>query len=467
MSGRALVIAGTHSGVGKTTITTGIMAALSKRGVSVQPFKVGPDFIDPGYHELACKVPSRNLDSWMLDSAYNRSLLVEHGRDKDIALVEGVMGLYDGSRDPDAGGSTAHMAKLLGAPVVLVVDARGMSQSAAAIVSGFEDYDRRLKIPGVILNRVGSEDHFRYLKQVIEERSGAQVLGYLPPDKGIAIPGRHLGLLTAGENRLTKTFISSITRLVECHIDLDLLLRMAAPIAPHSLPERPAGEVADSPALPPVRIAVARDKAFCFYYQDNLDLLRQWGAELRCFSPLTDTALPKGIDGIYLGGGYPELYASDLAENRPLIGGIKRFAEGGGTVYGECGGLMYLGSFIRGFDRKRYRMVGLFPFTTAMEGRLTELGYCTLRARRTTLLTARGETAKGHQFRYSRIEGIPPSAGGVFSLRKASSGKIEREGFAFKNTLATYVHLHFGSNSTLARRFVSSCRKNRAGDRFP
>ena len=456
-----LVIAGTHSGAGKTTITIGIMSALKKRGLSIQPFKVGPDFIDPGYHELVCKVPSRNLDSCMLDTSYNRTLFLQHSRDKDIALVEGVMGLYDGSRSAHEDGSTAHMAKLLKAPVILVVDARGMSRSVAALVAGFVHYDRQIKIPGVILNRVGSYEHYEWLKQVIEEKSGVRVLGYLPPDEMVRIPERHLGLLTTRENSLDRTFIRRITGLVERHIDLDLLVKMASPVAFQGILPQPSQAGGDSRESAPVRIAVAYDKAFCFYYQDNLDLLRHWGAHLTYFSPLSDASLPDDLDGIYLGGGYPELYASDLAANRELLKGIKRFAERGGTIYGECGGLMYLGKNIKGFDKKNYKMVGLFPFTTVMHNTLTALGYYTVTSRRSTILSKRGDTAKGHQFRYSSIEGIPQTTNRVFSLRKNSSSKVQREGFAYKNVLASYMHLHFGSNSTLAQRFVASCKKGR------
>jgi len=452
-----LVIAGTHSGVGKTTITIGIMAALKKRGLSIQPFKVGPDFIDPGYHELVCKVPSRNLDSWMLDRSYNCRLLQHHSHDKDIAVVEGVMGLYDGSRSAREDGSTAHMAKLLKAPVILVVDTKGMSRSVAAVVSGFERYDKHLQLPGVILNRVGSKDHYAWLKQVIEEKSRVRVLGYLPQDETVRIPERHLGLLTTKENRLDRTFIRRITNLVERHIDLDRLVRMALPVASSPILSAPAQAGCD--AHDPVRIAVAHDKAFCFYYQDNLDLLRHWGAQLAYFSPMSDTSLPDGVNGIYLGGGYPEVFAADLAANRELLKEIKQFADRGGAIYGECGGLMYLGKYIKGFDKKTYKMAGLFPFTTVMHNKLTDLGYYTVTSRKSTILTRRGDTAKGHQFRYSSIEGMPQSSDRVFSLRKNRGSKVQREGFAFKNVLASYVHLHFGSNSTLAQRFVASCKK--------
>ncbi len=231
MPPKVLVIAGTHSGVGKTTITLGIMAALKNRGLSIQPFKVGPDFIDPGYHEWICRVPSRNLDGWMLSKSYNLRTFYQQTTDKDIAVVEGVMGLYDGARSNSEEGSTAQIAKWLKAPVILVVDARGMSRSVAALVYGFEQYDKRTAIAGIILNRVGSEKHYRWLKEVIEQKCRAPVIGYLPRDLAISIPERHLGLVTSTENRLDKRYVRKLSNLVEQYIDLKLLLKQAAPVS--------------------------------------------------------------------------------------------------------------------------------------------------------------------------------------------------------------------------------------------
>ena len=462
MATKALVIAGTHSGVGKTTISLAIMAALKNRGLSIQPFKVGPDFIDPGYHQLICKVPSRNLDGWMLSKPYNLEVFYKNSRDKDIALVEGVMGLYDGAQSDSENGSTAQIAKWLKAPVLLVVDARGMSRSVAALVYGYEQYDKRVNIGGVILNRVGSEKHFNWLKDVIEQKCRAPVVGYFPRELDISIPERHLGLVTRQENPLGKRYSRRLTRLVEQRIDLDLLLKRASPINFKTY----LGKTSKKPVFiqnkkGTVRIAVARDEAFCFYYPDNLDLLKQYGAQLVYFSPMRDTTLPDDLDGLYLGGGYPELFAPQLEKNSLMKRAVKQFALKGGVIYAECGGLMYLGKKLKPSDHSTCKMANVFPYTTSMDNRIRALGYYTVGARKKNILANRGDEIRGHQFRYSNIEGAPELSSRAFSLRKDLTGKSMTEGFVFKNVLATYMHLHFGSNPDFARRLVESCAKNK------
>ena len=459
MPPKVLVIAGTHSGVGKTTITLGIMAALRSRGLSIQPFKVGPDFIDPGYHEWICRVPSRNLDGWMLSKSYNLKTLYQQSSDKDIAIVEGVMGLYDGARSNNEDGSTAQIAKWIKAPVILVVDARGMSRSVAALVYGFEQYDKRTAIAGIILNRVGSEKHYRWLKEVIEQKCKAPVIGYFPRDLEISIPERHLGLVTSTENRLGKRYVRKLSSLVEQYIDLKLLIKQAAVVNTVKYSTKCAKRFYQQKN--PARIGVARDEAFCFYYRDNLDLLKQCGARLIDFSPLNDTVLPEHLDGIYLGGGYPELFAPQLENNVSMRRAIKEFAIGGGVIYAECGGLMYLGRKIKHSDGKICKMAGLFPYTTIMDTRISSLGYYTVSARKTGILATRGEEARGHQFRYSHMEGIPDPSSRVFTLKKDRTTKAMTEGYIFKNVLATYMHLHFGSNPDFARGLVASCIKNK------
>ena len=462
MPPKVLVIAGTHSGVGKTTITLGIMAALRNRGLALQPFKVGPDFIDPGYHEWICRVPSRNLDGWMLSKSYNLKTFYQQSSDKDIAIVEGVMGLYDGARSNSEDGSTAQIAKWIKAPVILVVDARGMSRSVAALVYGFEQYDKQTAIAGIILNRVGSEKHYRWLKEVIEEKCRAPVIGYLPRDLDISIPERHLGLVTSTENRLGKRYVRKLSSLVEQYIDLKLLIKQAAVVNTVKCSTKCIKKsVSISKQKDPVRIGVARDEAFCFYYRDNLDLLKQCGARLIYFSLLNDTELPEHLDGIYLGGGYPELFAAQLEYNVSMRRAIKDFAIGGGVIYAECGGLMYLGRKVKHSDGTISKMAGLFPYTTIMDTRIRALGYYTVFARKTGILAPRGEEARGHQFRYSHMEGIPDSSSRVFTLKKDRTTKAMTEGFMFKNVLATYMHIHFGSNPDFARGFVTSCAKNK------
>lgn len=455
---KVMVIAGTHSGVGKTTVALGIMAALKRRGLSVQPFKVGPDFIDPGHHERICQAASRNLDGWMAGRAATISSFAEHSCGRDVAVIEGVMGLFDGLRESGGDGSTAQIARWLKAAVILVMDARGMSGSAAALVYGFQHYDRRVHMAGVIINRAGSIDHYQWLKTIIEKKCRLPVIGHLPTDSALGIPERHLGLVSAQELVVNRKIIERLGVLFERFLDLDLLLRISSPREKRS-PRSPARNAAFRRAAPAVKIGIARDEAFFFYYQDNLDLLRQMGAQLVYFSPLHDAALPGQLDGVYIGGGYPELYARALEANSSMRGELRRFAESGGVIYAECGGLMYLGKSIRTFDNALHAMVGIFPFTAVMQQRLTHLGYYTVRALRSTILARRGERARGHQFRYSRLTGSGASAGNALSIRRGRDGTTHRDGFIYKNVLAQYVHIHFASNRSYARRFVASCHE--------
>lgn len=457
-AGKSLVIAGTHSSTGKTTVSIGIMSALKKRGFSIQPFKVGPDFIDPGYHKAVCGIPSRNLDGWMLDKKYNLETFLNHSKGNDISIIEGVMGLYDGYEGKNEDGSTAQIAKWLNSSVILVVDARGMSRSVGALVYGFEKFDNELKIAGVILNRVRSVKHYNWLRDAIEKRCKAKVIGYLPSDTSIEIPERHLGLVTATENSLKRDFIQRITDLIDHFVDLNQLLKIASPIGIKGFCSRQSESEINQNSAYSVRIGVAYDEAFCFYYHDNFDILQKFGAELIYFSPLKDNCLPKNLDGIYLGGGYPELFARELDSNQVMRREIKRFAAGGGIIYAECGGLMYLGNTIRDFDNNDFEMVGVFTFTTRMEKKLTDLGYYTVKVLKDNILSKKGDVIKGHQFRYSSLEGISPSISSVYQIRKGNSDELRREGFALDNVLASYVHIHFGSNINFAKQFIESCQ---------
>ena len=455
-TGKSVVIAGTHSGTGKTTVSIGIMSALKKRGFSIQPFKVGPDFIDPGYHEAVCGIPSRNLDGWMLNKKYNLETFLHHSNGKEISIIEGVMGLYDGYGGKSEDGSTAQIAKWLNSPVILVVDAKSIARSVAALVYGFERFDTKVKIAGVILNRVASVRHYKWLKDAIGERCKSRVLGYLPLDNSIKIPERHLGLVTSKEYNLKRDFIRRITYLIEHFIDLNLLLKVASPLNKKGFCPKQS-EITQKPARF-VRIGVAYDEAFCFYYHDNFDLLQKSGAELIYFSPLKDECLPKNLNGIYLGGGYPELFARDLESNYKMREEIKSFASRGGAIYAECGGLMYLGKTIKDFDNNDFKMVGVFPFATTMEKKLTDLGYYTVEVLKDNILSKKGDVIKGHQFRYSHIERIPPSISRVYQIRKGNTNKFCKEGFSLNSVVGSYVHLHFGSNINCAKQFIESCR---------
>ncbi len=449
----AFIIAGTHSGVGKTTVALGIMAALRRRGLKVQPFKIGPDFIDPGLHTKVCGAPSYNLDGWMLSRDYNRRSFHKNAQDKNVAVVEGMMGLYDGRSGSTNEGSTAQMAQQLGLPVILVVDASAMARSAAAMILGYRLFDRKTKVIGVIFNRVGGAGHLQYLREALKSLPGFECFGGIPMDERIRIPERHLGLTVAREGFTDQRFVNQLGRLIEDHLDLDRLLggtrtKIAA------LVEAATTEPSDDK----VPIAVAVDQAFCFYYPDNLELLGASGAKLKFFSSIADRALPHGVKGIYLGGGYPELYAKELSRNRPMRTAIKAFIEAGGPVFAECGGLMYLTAALTDCAKKEYPMVGAYPFKARMLPRLRALGYREVVSAKKTFV-ARREKIRGHEFHYSEIDSFSGAKAIDAAYFIEGPGKTKlREGYRYKNCLASYVHLHFGSNPEFARNFVAACR---------
>jgi cobyrinic acid a,c-diamide synthase len=449
---RGLVIAGTQSGVGKTTITLGLIAALARRGLSVQPFKVGPDFIDPGHHTRAAGRLCRNLDGWMLSRETNEALFRRQARQADVAVVEGVMGLFDGYDGASEAGSTAQIAKWLGLPVLLVVDARAMARSAAALVHGFASFDPDLSLAGVIFNRIGGAGHLKYLQQALTSLPDVRCFGGLPRDPELAIPERHLGLATAEDHPLEEVYLNYLAEWLEAHLDLDGLLKALSPLA---LPEEPAP--AAGPAT--VRLGVARDRAFCFYYPENLELLAHWGAELVPFSPLEERELPPDLDGLYLGGGYPELYAQQLAGNEGLKQALRNRAADGLPIYAECGGLMYLARDLRDLEGRTFPMAGVFPFAVQMLPRLKALGYREVTLTGAGLLGPSGTKARGHEFHYSEIVGQPDGVPRLYRLTPRQGGAAVNEGYCAHNVLASYVHLHFGSNPAVARHLVASCRE--------
>jgi cobyrinic acid a,c-diamide synthase len=409
---KTFVIAGTQTGVGKTTIAAGLMAALARRGHSVQGFKVGPDYIDPSYHERATGRPSRNLDLWMCSASVVRQI---YGRSAaDVNVVEGMMGLFDGAGD--GGGTTAATAKALGAPVILVVDAQGLAQSVGALVHGYATYDPSLSLAGVIFNRVAGEGHYEYLRRAVKLPS----FGWVGRDPSIALPERHLGLVPAGER---PPDLVRIGEAVIRHVSLDRLLERARVPAPRrrDLPKR----------LPTTLIAYARDEAFTFYYQDNLDLLEAAGAKLVPFSPLRGE-LPE-CDALYLGGGFPELHRPK-AHRR-----LREAVRAGMPVYAECGGLMYLVG------------QGLLPGRIEMTDRLQNFGYAEARAARDTVIVKRGRRLRGHEFHHSKW--IHPRVPEAWRLARGG------EGFAHGNIHASYVHLHFGGAPECAVRLVESARR--------
>ena len=441
-----VVVAGTQSGAGKTTVTLGLMAALRCRGLSVQPFKCGPDFIDPTLHRLVTGRVSHNLDPWMCGGSFVQGCHGRHVASADIAVVEGVMGLFDGGES-----SSASLAKLLGLPVVLVVDARSMAESVAALVKGFEELDPAVRVAGVILNRVGSERHLELLQGAIARHCRAELLGYLPRDQAFVIPERHLGLHMGGEAPLGVAAIAQLAATVTRHVDLDRLGALAATAAPQ--PPVAARDVRNDGER--VRIGIARDAAFCFYYEENLALLVAAGAELVEFSPLSDPELPEHLAGIYLGGGYPELHAGQLAANQGMRRGIRAWSEAGRPLYAECGGFMYLSQGIHDMDGRFHPMAGVFPVEARMQKRRASLGYREAATSRATFFGPAGVVLRGHEFHYSVIDPMPQSVARAYRL-----GDGREEGYLInQQTLGSYLHLHFGAVPEAAAHLVTMCRE--------
>lgn len=473
---KSLLISGARSGCGKTSVTLGLLAALSRRGLVVAPFKTGPDFIDPGLHELACDRQSHNLDSWMLRPSANRDIFARHAQGADVAVIEGAMGLFDGVSGEGEEGSAAHMAKLLGAPVLLVLDASGMARSIAAMAQGYMRFDPALCVAGVVLNRVGSDRHRAVLVEALAA-AGILVLGCLPRDAGLQIPSRHLGLHTAHDLAKRPGWITALADWVEAGIDLDDLLERlpvhdfaprgshagapeTAPHLPHardeqSLQSAPGSNLAAG-AFPDAGLpclGVARDRAFSFCYHENLRLLKAAGARLVFFSPLDDFRLPENLSGLYLPGGYPELYAARLSANTPMLKDIRDFCLSGRPVLAECGGFMALMDSIRDLNGAIHPMAGVFACQARMGERFSALGYREVRLTAQTPLGPAGTTARGHEFHYSSLMG-DPGAPAVFAMSSREGAIAAPEGFLAGNTLGSYVHLHLASNPEMAVSFV-------------
>lgn len=455
---KGIVIGATRSGSGKTTVALGIMAALSRRGMRVAPFKTGPDFIDPGHHGRVTGRISRNLDGWMLSRAYNRQSFQRGIKAADIAIIEGVMGLFDGYDGKTEAGSTSQMAKWLGLPVLLIVDARSMARSAAAVVLGFERFDPDLRYAGILFNNIGSPRHLDYLKDALTDITDLPCIGGIPSVPDIGIPERHLGLVTQDEHALSEEQIDRLAAVIEENADMDLLLSGL----PRIETEMSATTASEKPSEARVRIGVARDEAFCFYYPDNLELLEQAGADIVFFSPIRDTRLPEHLDGLYFGGGYPELFAARLSANTGIRLDVAHLSRSGMPIYGECGGFMYLCRELRDQHGETHPMTGCFPFNTAMFPRLRSLGYREIHMAEDTFLGTRQTVVRGHEFHYSALD--PETVMDTVEIRRlyrvtdrTGKRKIE-EGYQVHRTLGSYIHLHFGSAPDTARSWVTACR---------
>jgi len=449
-----IIIAGTHSGVGKTSVAIGLMASLKRRGLKVQPFKVGPDYIDPRYHELATGKKSRNLDSWMMGKDALPEIFLHGAKGSDICVIEGVMGLFDGYDGVSEVGSTAEIAKILDAPVILVVDAGKMARSVAALVKGYAEFDNDLNIEGVILNNIGSKTHYKMVKSAIEKNLDLKVLGYLPRDKKLKIPERHLGLVSPKENSIAREMVGSITEFVEEFIDVDDVIS----VAQRALPVEMTSNIsfAENAFGKGIRLAVAMDEAFFFYYPENLELFESFGVEIVPFSPVNDGDLPQNIHGIYIGGGYPELFGEKLEKNISIRKRIKAAIENDIPSYAECGGLMYLAEKLIACDGKAYEMVGVFPAVVKMKPKLVSLGYVDIKVGSDNVLAREGWRFKGHEFRWSDIE-VSGEIVKTYLTKKKEERKLE--GYAFKNLLASYIHLHFSAKPQVVERFVMKMKK--------
>lgn len=471
------VIGAVNSNSGKTVLGLGIMEALRRRGVCLQPFKAGPDYIDPGHHSALLGLPSYNLDTWMMGVDNVKKTFYEKavaaGR---TGVVEGVMGLYDGRDGTSEEGSSGHLAKVLSLPVLLVVDSSGLARSAGAVVKGFETYDPGIDLRWVVFNRVGSQRHANALIDSISGDCSARVLGCIPKDAALKMPARHLGLVTSDEigKSAWAALVERAAFLVEEHLDLDALCKaLVRKNASTRIPaesceplvsserRRSSSVGASAGVSAGARIAVGRDKAFCFYYEENLEILKRCGAELVFFSPLKDKRLPPDVNGIYLGGGYPELYAKRLEANSAMRSAIKAACDDGLAVYAECGGLMYLGGKVEDISGRGYAMAGVFPWTTRMLEKRKALGYREVVARAGCPMLKQGGLVRGHEFHYSELAGVPSGIKRAFGIKSAKG--VEKEGFVYKKTLATYVHLHFASNPAFAKGFVRLCEAASVG----
>lgn len=447
---KKIVIAGTGSGVGKTTISLGIMKALVNRGKSVQPFKVGPDYIDPSYHKYVTGRPSRNLDSYMLDEDQVKYVYSQASKSTDISIIEGVMGLYDGLGIDINKHSTSQIAKTLKAPLILVLDAKAMGASAAAMVLGYKQVDKNVDIVGVIANNVRTKRHYEIVKASIEKYCSLEVLGYLPPDDEISLESRQLGLVPSQEMENLDKKIDRIGQLVEEYVDVDRIIELSESEAVTSSFEL-SMFVEDPDVLDLARdkrMAVAYDKAFNFYYPSNIELLKSIGVQLKFFSPLEDESVPDA-DIIYIGGGFPEVFAGQLEANKSMRESLYRAYEANKPIYAECGGLMYLGEDLLDLEGNRFQMVGAIKGHSKMEKSLKRFGYCQATAKEDNLIAYKGQQICGHEFHHSSFHSDLDTA---FDIEKIVNGQVIDRwegGYFSKNTLASYLHIHFYNNLSL------------------
>lgn len=447
----AFCIAGCSSGSGKTTLSLALLRALARRGIAVQPFKCGPDYIDPEFHTLAAGRVSRNLDCRMMGDSAVKNSFARASASADCSLVEGVMGLFDSAVPGQLSGSTAETALTLGLPVILAVDCKGLGGSIAAIVKGFAEFLPGLNIAGVIANRVGSPRHSAILRDALALAKLPPLLGALPRNELFTIPERHLGLACARELKPDDSWLDTLADNLEQHLDIPQLLQLC---------RRPRPEVPQAPHrichTPRIKLAVARDDAFHFYYEDNLELLREHGFQLQEFSPLRDQSLPGGCQSLYIGGGFPELFAQQLADNRAMRDSIRNFIASGGITYAECGGFIYLTSSLRDDTGQGFPLCDVIPATAVMHKRSRALGYRELLTSHDSFLGPKGTEARGHEFHWSDII-LPADAMHPWLTRVSGDAQPwVPAGWSTPTLIASYIHIHFASNPAI----VANWRKH-------
>ena len=455
MTERRMVIAGTGSGVGKTTLTIGVMAALMKKGLTVQGFKCGPDYIDPSYHTAVTKRASRNLDSWMLTKDLVLDIFTHGSQGSDISIIEGVMGFFDGKSPETNEGSTAEISMITKSPVLLVVNCDSMARSAAAIVKGFQFFHEGPTIVAVIANKVGSEGHFQLVKKAIEQECHIPVIGYLKRELDIEIPERHLGLIPSMERGDLDSFFEKLGTLVSETIDIDRLLELAVA---EPLETSHNTSIFKKQRDHLVKVAVAKDSAFNFYYPENLEIMEAKGIKIEYFSPLADEAIPEDVDGLYIGGGFPEEFAQDLACNLKAKRSVKQAIEGGLPTLAECGGFMYLTEFIETTDKKKYEMVGVIPGSVQMQTKLAALGYREITGQNANFILE-DRSARGHEFHYSTFQALEEYV--PYAYETIGMRGVSKEGYLLHNLVAGYTHFHFASCPEMVENWIKKCLKNR------
>ncbi|HET7642152.1 MAG TPA: cobyrinate a,c-diamide synthase [Nitrososphaeraceae archaeon] len=468
MSIPRIIVAGTTSGVGKTFITLGIIHKFKLLGYKVQSFKIGPDFIDPAYHSFVTKNPCYNLDSWLMGEKGVVETFENYTQGKDLAIIEGVMGLFDGVEGNSDFASTAQIAKVLNSPIILVIDSSKAARSIAAIAYGFMNFDKKLKIKGIILNKIASAKHLYLIKDAFENKIKIPIIGIIYKNQDFILSERHLGLIPTLElNNKAKTNILKSLETISNVLDSDKLNSL---IVPQKNNPKPKKKYVSNKNPKKIKIAVALDSSFNFYYQENLDALQQNGAKLLFFSPLHDARIPTDIDGILLGGGFPEIMSKDLTNNQIMMNSIKKIAETEIPIYAECGGLMYLCKSITEnisrrnnedaklkINSKRYKMIGLIDASTVMTNKLI-LNYTQGKIINNSSLFDGVKSIRGHEFHYSKVENIHPDTKFSYKLDVGIGIANNRDGISIYNTLASYNHLHF-SNSRLPKNFVLNCEK--------